>query len=78
VKVTRPHHPLLNQKLEVLKSEKVQLIVLLPDGCAMKIPRAWTDVDGATGREKFLSSTVFTVETLRELMKLVDALGNRH
>ena len=43
----------------------------------MRIPRAWTDADGATARPKAEPDTQLTVNALRELMHLVDVLGDR-
>jgi hypothetical protein len=77
VKVTRRHHPLYNQELEVLNADKQVLVVRLADGSPMKMPRSWTDADGAglTQEPTFLS--VFTIESLRELLNLIEALRNR-
>jgi hypothetical protein len=41
VKVTRRHHPLYNQELEVLNADKQTLVLRLADGSPMKMPRAW-------------------------------------
>ncbi len=75
--VTRPHHPLQNQQLEVLRPGGQWLVVRLPDGSAMKIPRDWTDADGPSGDGALSGSEVFTVEACRELLTLVDALEAR-
>ena len=77
VKVTRRHHPLYNQELEVLNADKVTLTVRLADGSAMKIPRAWTDADGPACIQEPSFSSVFTLEALRELMNLVCILRSR-
>ena len=77
VTVTRPHHPLLNQHLEVLRPGGQWLVVRLPDGTAMKIRRDWTDADGASDDGALSGSEVFTVEAYRELLALVDALKAR-
>ena len=45
------------------------------DGTTMKIPRAWTDADGAPPHES--GETVFSIEALRDLLRLVDAIGAR-
>ena len=52
-----------------------QMVVRLGDGTSMRLPRAWTDADGApppNGSEHVLSA-----EALRELIELVDVLGRR-
>ena len=77
VTVTRRHHPLLGQELEVLKADKNNLTLRLADGATLKMPRAWTNADGATGTQQPSISSVFTVEALRELMALVGTLRNR-
>ncbi len=77
VTVTRPHHPLLNQQLEVLRPGGQWLVVRLPDGTAMKIPRSWTDADGPSAGGALSGSEVFTVEAYRELLALIDALKAR-
>lgn len=77
VRVTRRYHPLLGQELEVLKADKQTLVVRLADGSALKMPRAWTDAAEASGGHHSALLTVFSVNALRELMTLVDALRNR-
>jgi len=79
VKVTRRHHPLRDRELEVLIEQgKTLLVVRLPDGSAMRIPRAWTDADGGAVPEELSVTGVYTPESLRELIGLVDALRARH
>jgi hypothetical protein len=74
VTVTRRHHPLLHQQFEVLNGNKTQLVILLRDGSSMRIPRAWTDVDGALPSFDGEPATYLTVASLRELAALVDLL----
>jgi len=76
VTVIRRHHPLHGQSLEVLKGGQ-HLIVRLRDGSTMRLPRAWTDADGVAGSPSAQLSTVFTIEALRELLGLLDALKRR-
>ena len=79
VKVTRRHHPLRGRTLEVLIQQgKTLLVVRLPDGSAMRMPRTWTDADGGGGPEEQSVMAVYTPESLRELITLVDALRARH
>ncbi len=77
VKITRPHHPLLDQPLEVLNASKQYLVVRLPDTSTMKLPRAWTDANGAPDSGELRGSEIFTIEALRELTDLVAVLKNR-
>ena len=78
MKVTRRHHPLRGRELDVLIQQgKTLLVVRLPDGSAMRIPRAWTDADGGGVSEDRLVMSVYTPESLRELITLVDALRAR-
>jgi hypothetical protein len=77
VKVTRRHHPLYNQELEVLNADKQTLVLRLADGSPMKMPRAWTNADGGARVEEPSISLVFTIEALRELIALVGAFQNR-
>ena len=77
VKVTRRNHPLYDQELEVLNAGKQVLVVRLADGSPMKMPRAWTDADGAGPAQEPTLLSVFTNEALRELLNLLKALRNR-
>ena len=75
VRVTRRHHPLFGQKLEVVRPLRVSLIVALGDGSHLKLPRAWTDIDG--GAEPAVEATISTVDGLRLLLRLVAAMQER-
>ena len=77
VKIIRPHHPLLQQEFEVLRADQHRLVVQHVDGGSMQIPRGWTDADGEQDAGARSHSQVFTVEALRELMALIDALRHR-
>ena len=77
VKITRRHHPLLHQEFEVLKADQHRLVIQHFDGGSMKIPRAWTDADGEHESRQHCPPLVFTVEALRELLDLTDALRHR-
>jgi hypothetical protein len=61
----------------VLRADQHRLVVQHFDGGSMQIPRTWTDADGEGDAEARSPSQVFTVEALRELMALIDALGHR-
>ena len=56
---------------------KCVLLVRLSDGSKMRVPRQWTDADGDASDLECAADAgarVFTVESLRELMGLVDGL----
>ena len=74
--MTRRHHPLEGQTFEVLKGGKKDLLVQLRDGSTIKLPRSWTDADGATALESS-PAAVFTLASVRELAALLDALRQR-
>ena len=75
--MTRSHHPLRGQDLEVLTIDKKHVVVRAPDGLSLKLPRLWTDVDGADGDEDCSGDAIFTVESLRALGVLLEALAQR-
>lgn len=77
VRITRRHHPLRGQELEVLREAKSWLVVRHPDGGPMKLLRQWTDADGAVQGSESEGETVFTVEGTRQLIALLAALGGR-
>jgi hypothetical protein len=77
VTVTRAHHPLRGQQLEVLRAGKEFLSVRHPDGGPMAIPRAWTDADGVASGAAPSVPGIFAVDALRALAALVEAL-QRH
>ncbi len=51
------------------------MVVRLRDGTAMRLPRAWTDADGASPSNR--TERVFSAEALRELIEHVHVLGRR-
>ena len=61
-----------------MQQGKTLLVVRLPDGSAMRMPRAWTDADGGAVSEELSVACVYTPESLRELIGLMDALQARH
>ena len=77
ITVIRRHHPLCGQELEVLSAGKVWVVVCLGDGSTVKIPRRWTDADGTLQCVELGSDSKFSLSGLRELLKLVEALGGR-
>lgn len=76
MEVTRRHHPLYGRELEVLQANKVVLTIRQPDGSTMKILREWTNAGSATVVQAWTGS-VFTVEGVRELMRIVEGLRHR-
>ena len=77
ITVVRRHHPLQGRMLEVQSAGKAMLVVRLADGSAMKLPRCWTDADGARHCGELQGDSEFCLIGLRELLKLVDVLGRR-
>ena len=75
VTVTRRHHPLQGQALDLVNRGRTQIVVRLGDGTSMRVPRAWTDVDGVPSQH--IAGTIFTVDALRALLDLIDALRAR-
>ena len=76
--VTRRHHPLEGQQFEVLLAGREHLAIRLKDGSSMRIPRAWTDADGAQARtDPQRTPSALTGVALRELVELLDALRGR-
>lgn len=75
VTVTRRHHPLLGHRLEVVSGGTSAIVVRIADGTTMRIPRAWTDADGPPPHEP--DETVFSIEAVRDLLRLLDAIGAR-
>jgi hypothetical protein len=53
-------------------SGRTQIVVRVDDGSVMRVPRAWTDVDGAPSAPA--RECVFTVEALRALLARVARL----
>jgi hypothetical protein len=75
VTITRRHHPLLGHRLEVASGGASAIVVRVADGSTMRIPRAWTDADGDLPIE--LTDTVFSIDALRDLLRLIDAIRAR-
>ena len=73
--VTRRHHPLHGLRLEAVSGGAATIVVRIADGTTMRIPRAWTDADGAPPHEPVES--IFTAEAMSDLLRLVDVIGGR-
>ena len=52
------------------------MVVRAPDGFSMRLPRAWTDADGAAA-EASEPDAVFSVDSIRSLLEMVEALHRR-
>ena len=75
VTLTRRHHPLAGQVLELVLNGPTQLVVRLGDGTTLRVPRAWTDADGTPPEPT--RESVFTVEALRDVLDHVARLRER-
>ena len=75
MRLTRRQHPLEGESLEVVTAGPTQIVARLRDGTTMRLPRAWSDADGALSSRR--AERVFTVDALRELIERIDALGRR-
>jgi len=76
VTITRRHHPLQDQTFDVLQTGPHQLVVRALGGLAMRLPRAWTDADGLPA-ETSEPDVVFSVDAIRALLEVVEALHRR-
>jgi hypothetical protein len=74
--IIRRHHPLYDQQLELLSVGKTTVVVRLPDGSSMKIPRHWIDVDGSTCAE-LVGESEISLQGLKELLRLFIVLRER-
>jgi len=75
VLITRRHHPLLGQRCQVLRGGPRRLVLRMPDGLTMHVPRAWTDADGVAQESRGgADDAVFSVAAIREL---IEALRRR-
>jgi hypothetical protein len=77
VRIIRRHHPLEGIELDVVRGGRSELLVRHPDSLTMRIPRAWTNADAASPAPRAETDIQLTVEALRELIHLVDVLGDR-
>jgi hypothetical protein len=78
VVVTRRHHPLWGQELDVIQANKVALTIRMADGSTMRMLRAWTNAgEAATALAEPSDCCVFTIEAVREFLHLVRTLRHR-
>ncbi len=50
---------------------------MLPDGHCAVVPREWTDLDGRASQYRNDSSCVFTIDAVRQLITVLEALRGR-
>ena len=74
VTITRRHHPLVDQQFEVLMDGNERIVIRLNDGTSMQIPREWTSAEGPTHEVQNKHDSVFSVDSLRDLIRVVDGL----
>jgi len=77
VTITRPHHPLRDQAFEVLMGGNERITIRLADGTSMRVARRWTDADGVTPADGGRRDNIFTVESVRRLVGLLEVLLSR-
>ena len=75
ISVTRDHHPLTGKFFEVTQPVGRAITIILPDSCRVKIPREWTDIDGV--KPCITLNSVFTADSIKELLDLVDLILKR-
>ena len=54
-----------------------RIVIRLGDGTSMRIPRRWTNADGASNDGQPERITVFNIDSLRRLLELVEAFLQR-
>ena len=74
MKLTRRRHPLEGQLLDVVRGGRAQIVVRLNDGTTMRLPRSWTDIDGVRALPV---ESIYTIDSLRELLEHVEVLRRR-
>src|SRR5271165_3348786 len=80
VTIVRPHHPFEGRSLEVLRvtqrHDRLQLVVIIPDGSKSLIPAEWTSFKAAVDT-RHGQQMIGSVDDLLRLRGLVDALQRR-
>ena len=74
VTITRRHHPLQGETFDVLMEGDQRIVIRLANGAPMRIPRWWTDADGAPDSPAPDRTRTFTVDSLRALICVVEGL----
>ena len=77
VTITRPHHPLAGKTLAALQIGRKVVVVRLVDGSTMRVPREWTTAGDVAPPIDAGQLTLCSVDDLRRLVVLVDALRQR-
>jgi Family of unknown function (DUF5372) len=75
VRIVRRHHPLEGQRVEIVMAGPEKVVARVGDGTTMRMPRAWTDIDGA--QSSGVVDRVFSLDAMLALIELVDVLGRR-
>ena len=72
--IIKRHHPLVNQQFDVLIDGNERIVIRLNDGKSMRIPREWTSADGMVCTEQPEHDRIFSVDSLRDLIRVLDGL----
>ena len=72
--ITRRYHPLAGEQFDVLMDGNERIVIRLKDGTSMRIPREWTSAEGGTDEVENRRDCVFSVESLREVIRVLDGL----
>ena len=64
-------------QLDVVRGGKAVLVVRHPDTLTMRIARAWTDADGNATPPGEEMETQLTINSIRDLIHLLDSLLER-
>jgi hypothetical protein len=64
----------VNEQFEVLMDGNERIVIRLRDGTSMHIPRAWTSADGVAEAKPSVHDGVFSVDSLRGLLRVLDGL----
>jgi hypothetical protein len=77
VTITRSHHPLAGKTLAALQIGRRVVVVRLADGSTMRVLREWTTAGGVAPAIVAGQDALFSIDDLRRLVVLVDALRQR-
>ncbi len=54
-----------------------RVVIRVHDGTSMRIPRRWTNADGDPTDQSLDGNTVFSIDSLRRVIELVEAFTQR-
>lgn len=77
VTVIRNHHPLQGEEFEVLMEGNERIVIRVDDGTSMRIRRRWTNADGDPTDQSLGGNTVFSIDSLRRVIELVEVFAQR-